>query len=199
MKKWVWLVLIAAAAAMTRSAHAAQTVITFGNVSRDIGDDGPLPEFEFQYSAIGPSWSIQTDFGAFTLPNHALTTFWGMPSAVGNSITFTRLDGDDFFFESVNIFGRVQGAPNDVLQAQGFRDGVQVGTLTLQSSLQAYTTIDTRAAFAAPIDSLRLLQTQSNDSALILDNLVFSEVPEPGSMALVLAAGGLLLRRRERG
>jgi hypothetical protein len=177
--------------------------ITFGNVSGDIGNLGPITEGAYQYNAVGASWSIQQDYSEyidpFVLPSDALTTFFGIPPAVGNTVSFTRLDGGTFNFLSVDIFGRLPGATNDVVQAQGFLNGTEVATLTLQSSVQAYTTIQAGSMFDTPIDTLRFEETQSNGSSLIMDNVVFDQVPEPASGSLIaLAALGLLVRRGKK-
>src|SRR5207244_3896408 len=106
----------------------------------DIGNRGPRIEGEYRYNALGNSWSIETNFGDFQLPDNALCTFWGSPPAVGNSITFNRVDGGSFYFQSVDIFGRLQGLRNDVIVARGFLNGTEVGNLTLQTSNQAWST-----------------------------------------------------------
>lgn len=194
-------IIFAAVAVMISPAWGANlTTITFGDVSHDIGDHGPITEGSYQYNAVGASWSIQQNFGSidpFVLPSDALTTFFGIPPEVGNTISFTRLDGGTFNFLSVDVFGRLPEVTNDVVQAQGFLNGTEVATLTLQSSVQAYTTIQAGATFDTPIDTLRFEETQSNGSSLIMDNVVL-QAPEPASVSLIaLAAAVLLVRRRQ--
>jgi hypothetical protein len=200
MKNWAFGIILAAVA-VTPAWAGNITTITFGNVSRDIGNLGPITEGSYQYNAVGASWSIQQNFGGpnpVVLPSEALTTFFGIPPTVGNTITFTRLDGGTFSFLSVDIFGRLPGVTNDVVQAQGFRNGTEVATLTLQSSVQAYKTVQAGPLFNTPIDTLRFVETQSNSSSLIMDNVAL-QVPEPASFFLVaLAAPVLLVRWRQR-
>jgi hypothetical protein len=189
-----------ALASVIHPASGDVSTITFGNVSHDIGNKGPIAEGDYQYNAVGASWSIQRDYSSyispFVLPSNALVTFFGIPPAVGNTLTLTRLDGGTFNFLSVDIFGRLPGATNDVVQAQGLRNGVTVATLNLQSSVQAYSTIQAGPMFATPVDSLRFEEIQSNGSGLILDNVVL-QVPEPASVSLIaLTAVGILVRRR---
>jgi len=48
-------------------------------------------------------------------------------------------------------------------------------------------------------DSLQLYATLGNDFTaprILIDNLSFNTVPAPGSMAMILGAGGMLIRRR---
>jgi hypothetical protein len=200
MKKWASGIILAAVAA-TPAWAANVATITFGNVSRDIGNLGPITEGSYQYNAVGASWSIEQNYGGpnpVVLPSEALTTFFGIPPTVGNTITFTRLDGHTFNFLSVDIFGRLPGVTNDIVQAQGFLNGTEVATLNLQSSVQAYKTIQAGPLFNTPIDTLRFEEIQSNNSSLIMDNIVL-QVPEPASFLLIaLAAPVLLVRRRER-
>jgi hypothetical protein len=193
--------VVAAVAAIIHPAWGDVTTITFGTVSRDIGDKGPITEGAYQYNAVGTSWSIEQDYGGIdpvVLPSEALATFFGIPPIVGNTVSFTRLGGGTFNFRSVDIFGRLPQVTNDVVQAEGFVNGIEVATLTLQSSVQAYTTVQAGPMFDTPIDSLRFEETQSNGSGLFMDNLVL-QVPEPASFLLIsLAAPGLLVRRRRR-
>jgi hypothetical protein len=204
MKRGAWFVIgLATVAAIIQPAWADVSTITFGNVSHDIGDQGPIAEGAYQYNAVGASWSIQKDYSGFVdpfvLPSHAVTTFFGIPPAVGNTLSLTRLDGGTFNFLSVDIFGRIPGATNDVVEAQGFLDGVKIATLSLQSSVQAYATIQAGPMFATPVDSLRFVEIQSNGSSLILDNVVL-QVPEPASSSLIaVVAVGLLVRCRVPG
>ena len=173
---------------------ARGTTITFGDVDQDIGNRGPFIESGYEYNAVGTSWSIETNFGAFQLTNPALCTFYGIPSAVGNSVTFNLVDGGTFYFQSVNLLGRLQGFTNDVIEAQGFLDGTEEGSMTLQSSNQTWTTVSATPEFATPIDMLQFEVVQANGSALIIDNVVLSEVPEPRPQLLMaFAALGMLI------
>lgn len=171
------------------AAGITQTVITFGDTIHDIGNAGSIVESDFQYNAIGNSWSIQTGVGATTpFPTGpALVTFWGMFPAVGNTLTFTRLDNAEFLFTSIDVRGRLELARNDVVAARGYLDGIEVASQVLQSSTLTWRTDLAAPGFATPIDELRLVQIESNGSCLVMDNVTFIEVPEPAScLVLVL-------------
>src|SRR4051812_41254644 len=109
-----FVIILATVAAMIHPAWGDVSTIAFGNISQDIGDKGPIAEGAYQYNAVGASWSIQKDYSPFidpfVLPSHAVTTFFGIPPAVGNTLSLTRLDGGTFNFLSVDIFGRIPGA-----------------------------------------------------------------------------------------
>ena len=171
------------------SAGFDPAVITFGETSRDIGDQGPISENGYQYEAVGASWSLQDghfppELGLF--PNgNALVTFWGIPPAVGNLTSFKRLDESPFLFLSVELRGRLDGQRNDVVMARGFLDGVEVASQVLQSSNEVWRIQLANSGFAAPVDVVQFELVESNDAALIFDNLVFAPVPEPGTCALL--------------
>jgi hypothetical protein len=150
--------------------------ITFGQTNRDIGNKGPNVENGYQYTAVGASWSLEDQYA---LNGCALMTFWGIPPAVGNMTTFVRTDGSPFFFHSLDLRGRLQGQRNDVVVVRGLMHDAFVASQTFQSSSETWSTVTASAGFAAPVDTLQFTQTESNNSALLFDNVVLQVLPEP--------------------
>jgi hypothetical protein len=161
------------------------TTITFGEATHDIGNQGPIVESGFRYDAVGDSWSLvnQSAYGA---DGNALVTFWGSPVAAGNVITFRQVDGSPFWFRSLELSGRSRIDENDRVMARGFLDGQEVATQLLQSDQAEWRISLASPGFQAPIDSLKLEVVQTQRAALMVDNLVFESVPEPGSLALLV-------------
>src|SRR4051812_19049273 len=82
-------------------AAGPQTVITFGNTSRDLSGAGPIQESGFEYEAVG-SWSLQNGASIFpSFPSHSLLTFWNTRPIVAQSVTFFRPDDVPFSFVSL--------------------------------------------------------------------------------------------------
>ena len=85
---------------------------------------------------------------------------------------------------AVLMGGMVVGTDSFTLSDLGGRDNVAFNSLTVDG---------------VEFDSLRLYGTFGSDNSggrMLLDNLTINSVPAPGSMALLLGAGGLMSRRR---
>jgi hypothetical protein len=185
----------------TTSAVTAQTTtITFGTQSRDIGNIGPIAENGYTYNAVGNSWQlINATLGGFVGDGNALVTYWGIPPALGNTITFERAAHGDFLWQSFDLEGRLQNQRNDVVLAQGFLSGVQVASQTLQSSNAFWQLETTAPAFNNPVDSLRFTVVELNGATLMFDNMTFTAVPEPGAgLFLILGVTASAALRREK-
>lgn len=174
------------------SAGLEPTVITFGEADSYIGNHGPIVEDDYQYNALGESWSLQN--GGLPDPvapfphGSALVTFWRSPPAVGNVIWFSRLDGRPFSFVSLELRGRLDGPGNDVVLARGLLDRAEVASQFFQSSNAAWRIEPANSSFAAAIDELQFVLVEYNRSTLIFDNVTLALVPEP-SACVLLALG----------
>jgi hypothetical protein len=205
MNHW-YRIALACSALTTMSASCLAefdpTFITFGEVDRDIGNDGPIVEGDYQYDAVGASWSLQDGGPPAPLdpfPNGAaLVTFWGTPPAVGNVIRFSRLDGKWFSFLSLELRGRLPDVRNDVVLARGFLNGAEVASQLFQSSDEAWRLAPANSSFSSALDELRIELVEYNLSALILDNLAFALVPEPNACLLLAIGVSALAQLRRR-
>jgi hypothetical protein len=159
--------------------------ITFGQDSRDIGNQGPLQESGFQYEGFGDSWQlINTNLWGHGGDGTALFTFFGIFPAIGNSMIFQQTNGSPFVFQSVDLRGRFESQPNSIVAVKGFFNGLEVASQVLQSSNETWRVQLTNPSFLNPIDQLQLKVIEVNGAALMLDNFVFA-VPEPNTCALL--------------
>ena len=99
-------------------------------------------------------------------------------SQVANPITFTRVDGGDFYFEKFDLASASTVPPDQSEQVQftGLLNGKVVYTFTKDSLSTAFST-ETNAFASTPIDELRVIDIHNGlEDGAIVDNIIFSHV-----------------------
>lgn len=186
--------------------QARADVITFGTGNTDqLGSAGPQVEGAYTYQATGDGWEIENALGN---PPSALATFFnGEISSLGDSVEFSRTDGGDFNFDSVDY--STIGTQFDQLLFSGYLNGNLVDTIHIDAATAGLADFHTVAGFGGPIDQLVVSIDHIGDfprGAMLLDNLTLSSdaaaVPEPSSIALLAIGGfgaiaGAYRRRRQ--
>lgn len=197
------VVVVTSAITLTGQSDAA--VITFSNKSLDpLLSSGPQSEAGFTYEAtVGIGWEVTTEEG--NGPSALVTFYNGENGAVGDRVEFSRNGGGLFSFDSID-FRTILESGSDQVTIRGLLGGVETESLVLNTSSLSYQTV--LSGFTTVIDLLRVEISDDGGNAMVLDNLVLTEVaspsavPEPGTLALLslggigLAAGKLRKRRK---
>jgi hypothetical protein len=150
----------------------------------------------FQNLDVGPNVTVIEDGMRYTTrDNFIVRTFVGDPPSglLGSPITndtfdITRVDKGDFTFDRYDFGSFAPAQRSDTWQFRGLLDGVQQFTF-LDTTTSAFVTRATGQL--GIIDTLELSVVKASAAAGVADNLVFTSVPEPSSLAM-LGIGALI-------
>lgn len=187
------LLAISIAAVAVFSAPAAQaTLITFEGFS-NAERNAPINRLGFLIGNVAGQEQhfheiTSTNFG---LPNNGTGV---LLNDRATQIFVTGALGEDFSLSAVDVATALSNRPAAGLQIEGFNDGVSTGVLSLASLGLGYTSMS--GSGLGNVDRL-LFTGLGGAGGFVLDNLdlgaagATGHVPEPASVALVLAALGL--------
>ena len=204
-----WVAAVSGALAWTSAARA--TVLNFDDLpAPPTHDQSFVPDtyagFNFDDSNGNPQWFVETD-SDYTGPNSFYQNSYGAassPNAIGNSggallATISRDTPFNFVgadFTSFAGFDSYQLSSSEYVTLQGYLNGSPV-TAPVSAHLTPtgyqfvtanFNNIDTLAIEASP-------SSTADQSFYLLDNLTYTEVPEPG-MLWAGALAFLVCRRR---
>lgn len=186
------LLALSIAAAAVLSAPAAQAALITFEGSSNTAYSAPINRQGFLIGNVAGQEQHfhEIDSGSFGLP--------GNGTGVLLNDRFTQIfvagaAGEDFTLSAVDVASALGNAPAVGLQIEGFNNGASTGVLSLASLGLGSTTMN--GSGLGTVDQL-VFSGIGGSGGFVLDNLDLGaagvgQVPEPGSMALVLAALGL--------
>ncbi len=180
------------AATLCACGPALAATITFDGLRGDTGDAfSSYNEAGFTVSARFGDWKEAHAYGA-PVPSIYVSDFHGTPFG---SVEVTN--GGTFSFASLDLAGDLTALGYEIA---GWRGGNMVFDIAANQAAGAFVTIGNAAAWAQ-IDRLTIDVSGGGPGAINLDNIRVSAVPEPESLALMMAGlgvVGVLARRRSR-